>query len=140
MCYIYYLCIASVSIFPLQRVTSRNDIECPGDIISYNCSIQSNSETVHLIWRVTLPGRIPINITYDSTSTLNDVDNLKSFISTSLDSLISDEYIESTLWVIVQVDIPANQTELECITGDLGIDSVSIFVNASGMCIAIYYD
>ena len=100
---------------PLQRIVSREDIDCPGDTISYNCSIQSNSETVQLTWRVTLPGQMPIDITYDNTSNLNTVDNLGFSITTTLTTYTRDEYIESTIVFTVLRDVVMNGTELECI-------------------------
>ena len=126
-------CLASVVITPLERITSRNDIECPGDIIPYNCSIQSNSETIHLTWRVTLPGQAPINITYHNSSNLNSVDILNNFIKTSFDQYMNDEYIESTLNLTVVANVPINQTQLECFIEELGNDSVYVSVDISGI-------
>ena len=131
--------IALVIITELQRITSKENIECPGDSIPYNCSIHSNSETIHLIWRVTLPGQMPFNITYGHYTNLNSVDSLNYFITTTLTQYISDEYIESTLNMTVVADIPINQTQLECFIGDLGNNSVYVSVNISGkLCMCSY--
>ena len=111
----------------------HNDIDCPGDIIPFNCSIQSNSETVHLVWRVTLPNQSPLNITYDSSSVLHAVNSLNHFINVSLIRFESDEYVESTLAIVLQSNISADQTKLECIIHNLGNDSISLSVNSSGM-------
>ncbi len=75
---------------------------------------------------------MPINITYDNTSTLDDVNNLNSFITTSLDQYRNDEYAESTLQLTLQANVPTNQTKLECTIGNIGNDSVFKFVNSSG--------
>ena len=117
----------------LQRNVSRNDIECPGDILPYNCSIISNSETVHLIWRVTAPGLEPINVTYDHTSGKDESHSLNTFINTTLTNFVADEYIESILYVTVVADLPINQTKLECLMERLGNDTIYVPVNISGI-------
>ena len=88
---------------------------------------------MHLVWRVTLPNQSPLNITYDSSSVLYAVNNLNHFIDASLIRFDSDEYVESTLRIILQSNISADQTKLECIVNNLGNDSVSVSVNSSGM-------
>lgn len=120
---------ASVIITPLPRNVSRDDIDCPGDITSYNCSIQSNSETVHLTWRVTLPGGMPLIITYDNTSRRNNIDALNIFISANLGEYERDKYIESTLQLVLQDTISVT---LECIIQSLGYDTFTATVNSSG--------
>ncbi len=109
---------------------SRDDIECPGDIIPYNCSIQSNSETVHLTWRVILPGQMSFNVTYYGG--FENRTRLNSYISTYLTGFRSDEFIHSTLEVTVRPDIPTDQIMLECSIGDLGNHTSTVFINTSG--------
>ena len=99
----------------------------------YNCSITSNSETVHLIWRVTVPDLEPINITYNHTSKRDESNTLNTFISTTLTNFREDEYIESILYITVVADVPINQTKLECLIGHLGNDTVYVPVNISGI-------
>ncbi len=48
----------------------RSDI-CPGGNSSINCLIASNSENLHLIWRVTFPGNKQRIITHDRNSLTN---------------------------------------------------------------------
>lgn len=127
-----YIYIAFATITPLERIVSRSDIECPGDRIPYNCSILSNSETIHLTWLVKFPGQPPMNITYDISSSLRNIDILNSAISTSLERFESDKYIESTLEVMLRANLPTNQTKIDCTINDLGNDSVLVNVNSTG--------
>ena len=121
---------AIVEIIPLNRSVARNDIECPGDIIPYNCSIQSNSEAVDLTWHVTLPGEASISITYPNDR--SNRTNLNSYISSSLEGLRSDEYIHSTLRITVHPDISTDQIMLQCSIADLGNDTAIVHISISG--------
>ena len=76
---------------------------------------------------------MPINITYDNSSSLNSVDDLNDFIATTLTQYSRDECIESTLFLMVLENVRANQTEVQCFIKDLGNDSSVIFINTSGM-------
>lgn len=109
------------------------EIECPGDTISYNCSIQSNSETLHLTWQVLLPEQSPINIThYKNASIPSDLHNLSGIINSTLTDFSSGQYIESALVLTIVADITINQTQLSCIIDNIGNDTVHVFVNKSG--------
>ena len=124
------LLTANVSIFQLDGVASRDEIDCPGDILRYNCSIMSNSESIHLTWRVTFPGQMPINVTYSNVT--NDLTNLNMYTTTSLTEFQNDEYVHSTLEITVQPDIPTDFITSECLISDLGHDTVFTHVNISG--------
>ena len=103
-----------------ERNFFRDDINCPGDTILYRCSIASNSETVQLTWLVTLPGMVPVNITYDNTSIPNTVDTtFGNNITTTLTNFTVDLYTESTIMFTVLRDVVMNGTMLECISGEL---------------------
>ncbi len=118
----------------LDEFSRSADIECPGDTISYNCSILSNSEAVHLVWRITFPDTMPISITYDNESILDDIDYLRQDTSSILTTYRSDEYIESILiFTLITIDI-LNGTEVECKIGDLDEMTVTLFINSSGEC------
>ena len=121
----------SVTISPPQRSGSRPEIDCPGDTISYNCFVQSNSETVHLTWRATLPGVMPANITYDNSSEPNTEYIFHPF-SIILTEYRSDEYAASTLLLTVQPTFETNQTFLECFASGLSNDSVVVALKSSG--------
>ena len=97
----------------------------------YNCSIKSNGETVHLIWRVTVPGYAPVNTTYNGT--FDGVTNLNPYITTTLDFFESDAYISSTLKIVLQADIVIDQTLVECFINGLGNSSLITFINTSGI-------
>ena len=120
--------------------TSRDDIYCPGDTISYNCSIVSNTETPHLIWSVILPGLTPINLTYDSTSNPNTISHIDMNISATLTELITTAttefvnkvYIESIIVITVLKNVTMNGTKLECSILNLDAKSTILFVNTSG--------
>ncbi len=111
----------------------RSDIDCPGDTISYNCSILSNSETVQLIWSVEIPGLVPITITYDNSSVLNSSDNLAMNISSILLSYINDTYIHSMIILTVLRDVKINGTKLKCAIDNLENIATTLFVNTSGI-------
>ena len=115
----------------------RPEIDCPGDTITYNCSILSNTETIHLIWRVTFPGLSPVNITYDSSSTLYNTDNLPMNLSAILTKYRNEECIESLIVLTVLRNVTMNNTKVECIIADLDYETTIVFVNTSGLTIII---
>ena len=129
--------LANVSIMEADHIRNGSSlsIDCPGDMISYNCSIYSNSKAVHLTWRVTLPGLMPISITYDNSSEPNNEHMLHpfEFITTVLTEYRSEAYVVSTLLLMVQADIPTDQTLLECYIGDLAYDMVTTVVSIRGV-------
>ena len=130
-------CIATVSIIPLEPITSREDIHCPGDIIPFNCSILSNSETIHLTWSFAIPGMVPIaDITYSNITSGSDL--LTSYISTSVTGFQSDQYIHSTLEFTVQFGIPILQINLMCAITSLGFNTTVVLVNSSCKSYLIY--
>ena len=116
-----------------MRITAMNGIECPGDTIPYDCFILSNSETIHLTWSVILSGQLTNSVTYSTAdSGFNNRTNLDTYIITSLTAFKTDEFIRSTLEVIVQPNIPIHGVEVECSISDLGSASVSVVVNRAG--------
>ena len=123
---------ANVTITSLERIVSRSDIECPGDIIPFNCFIESNSETVHLTWRVTLPTGMIVDITHDNTSSINDLYLLNNFTTSILTRFMNNQYIESSLNITVLDIFLINQTKIECLIGQLDNDTVRVSVDTSG--------
>ncbi len=111
----------------------RPDIDCPGDTVSYNCSILTNSETVQLEWRITLPGSILLLSMYDNPASLNNIDNLAMGVDTILTQYRSDTYIESIIIFTVLMGITFNQSNLQCRSANLDSMSTIVFVNTSGI-------
>lgn len=109
------------------------DIDCPGDSVSYNCSIHSNSSDLHLIWRVTFAGFSPIVISYNSSSMLGTKNNFDFDISTVLTDYRASEYIESVITFRVLGNITMNEAELECSIGSLNSESLIVLFDTSGI-------
>ncbi len=114
-----------------ERNTVRSDIDCPEDTISYICSIQSNSETVNLVWNIYLPDSVPLTITYDNTSLLNNIDSSDIRFRTVLTAYNNSEYIESTILFNIVRNISTNGTILECSISDLDTETLTVFANIS---------
>ena len=110
---------------------NRPEIDCPGDTISYLCTIfVSNSEVVNLMWRVYFPRLMPINITYNSTSKLDNVDYLSMNISSTL-TRFSNENIESVI-VLTVLRNSMNGTKLTCSITDFINDTANLNVDTTG--------
>ncbi len=122
---------ASVTLYLLEQNTTRTGIDCPGDTLLYICSVLPNTERVDLIWSITLPGQMPIRITYDNTSILNNVDNLDARITTTLTDY-RDDYIESVLALAVVTDITLNGSRVDCSITNMNSDSDIVLVSTSG--------
>ncbi len=87
---------------------------------------------MHLIWLVTLPGKVPINISFDGSSSLEAVYYLDMNISATLTNYIAEEYIESIIVLTVLRDVVVNGTVIECRSGDLDRSTAIVNVNMSG--------
>ena len=124
--------VASVTLSPLERNITRTDIECPGDLIPYNCSVLSNSEEVQLTWEVTFPDQTCFSITYDNSFMPNTTDDLGANITSVLARYTSDEYIESLLVVTVLKNASMNGTLVKCRSETLDHKMVFVHVNISG--------
>ena len=118
----------------ITSLHSRGSIDYPGNTFLYNCSIQSNSEALYLTWRVTTPGET-INITYPNSS--ENRTNLNNYITTSLTGYKSDEFIHSTLEIMVNQYTPTHQIMIECSIAELGFDSISFQSSEYGIAVVI---
>lgn len=119
-----------------ERNVSRSDIECPGDVIPYNCSVWSNSENVQLTWIITFPDQTAFNVTYSSN--YNTSVDLGMGIITLLTEYVEDQYIESLLVLTVQ-NVSMNGTQLECKSAALDSMTVTVSINISSKPLAIQF-
>ena len=115
-----YTCFAaSVNLTLLSQNSARPDIDCPGDTISYNCSIESNTTNLHLTWNIILPDLSSESITYDNDSVVNNLDSLPLSINTLLSKYVSGQYIESIIFFMVIRNGTLNGTKFQCSIQDL---------------------
>ncbi len=127
----------------IERNTLRSDIDCPGDTISYNCSVLLSNNSAELTWTIALPGKIPLNITYDDSSLIdNGTDILGMGVSTLLVDYRRNEYIESVVVLTLMKNVTLNGSIVECNVSvstidndDINIGNIStlVLVNTSGM-------
>ena len=77
---------------------------------------------------------MPTNITYDNSSEANNELKLHpfEFITTVLTEYRSDEYIASTLTLLVQANVSTHQASIDCFIRGLANDSVDVTINSSG--------
>ena len=127
-----HTCTATVDLVLLLRNVSRPDIECPGDVILFRCSVQSNSETVQLSWLVTFPGQETITISYNNESNTNTLEYYPVNITARLTQYTSDQSAESELQLTVLQNVTMSGTILECMSEDLASRNVTVSVNTSG--------
>ena len=123
---------ASVSLLEMGRNVSRTDIECSGDTITYRCSVLSNSESIILMWFVTIPGKETVNITHDKRSLLDNVDYLGINITARLVDFTDQDSIESIIVLTVLDDPSVDRTVVECRSAHLDSEMTEVFVNKSG--------
>lgn len=115
----------------MTPLRSLSAFYCSGAIISYNCSIQLNTENLYLTWRVTFQYEDPINITFDNTSSLNVGNPLDRSITATLTKFEADQVIDSTIAFTVQGDV-AEEITLQCITTKEINSIVYVSLNSSG--------
>lgn len=115
----------------MTPLRSLSAFYCSGDIISYNCSIQLNTENLYLTWRVTFQYEDPINITFDNTSSLNVGNPLDRSITATLTKFEADQVIDSTIAFTVQGDV-VEEITLQCITTKEINSIVYVSLNSSG--------
>jgi hypothetical protein len=107
-------------------------IDCPGDTITCNCSIISNTENIQLLWRVNPPN---FTILYDKASLLGSNDEVNGSIFTSLVDY-RDGYIQSIL-VLTLTNISVNRRVVECGLPGVNNELVSIITTFSGTYVAL---
>ena len=125
---------ANVDLEFLENEMTLEAIDCPGDTVSYNCSIESNTEDLHLLWTIEFPDTFgnTIEVIYSDDSLLNlgRVDSLDMNVSTTLVE-IREGFIQSFITLTV-LNASMNGTIVKCSIADLDSDAVTIIVNTSG--------
>lgn len=129
----YFFFLAFIRLEFLESDNMSLDIDCPGDTITYNCSIESNTEMLHLTWSVNFPEVLPFEITYDTTLFLDfgEIDYLDMNVTASLIDF-RNGYIESIITLTV-LNAAMNGTIVECSITDLDNDIVTVLINTSGI-------
>lgn len=107
------------------------DIDCPGDSVTYNCSIVSNTEYLHLIWTVIFPDEMPVTVIYDGLSLVGNVNNLDYNITSTLIT-IREEYIESIIKINLLSNVSQDNSLIECSIEDLANESMILNLEQSG--------
>ena len=109
----------------LERTAPRTDIECPRDIIRYECAIQTNSEIMLLTWQVSLQEQIPVSVNVTNKATI-----LNDYITAALTEFTRGELIRSILEVTVFPGISTDQIVLTCSNQNVN-DSIGVLVNTA---------
>jgi hypothetical protein len=127
--------VASLQLNLADQHKRSMDMDCPGDTLSYNCSIKSNTEELQLMWNITYPDNTQIAIMYDQYSTIGAINKLEKNITASLLRYNSlDGYIESWLnLTVLEVDKNIDGTTVECRIRDLDFEDDTLSIRIAGM-------
>lgn len=111
----------NITLLPLPRIVASDDIECPGDVIPFSCSIESNSEAdLYLVQTLTIPSPNMPRLAYIYTSTIS---------RTAGDF----DFGNSTVNVVLPDDIAlVNDTDIECRIEGFGNASTILKLQTSG--------
>lgn len=115
----------------LGEMREPSVIDCPGEIITYYCSIVSNTENLLLTWNIDFPGNTSLTITYDGSFSNGTVNDLGWNVSTTLTNY-SEDYVESKLEITLLRDFDIRGTKVECSIEDLDIEIVTVDVFLAG--------
>lgn len=138
--YCLFLSIFLASVVITSENSIDSGIDCLGDSISFNCSVQTNSEQPELIWTVSLPQlETRLTIRYDHESVINNRDNLGLNITALLTQFRNESvlnhrtiHLASTITLKMLEDISVNGTSLECYTEELDNDAATVLIDYSG--------
>ena len=91
------------------------DMLCPGDIISFQCRIFSSLD-LYLEWRVTVPGLMPENVTYDNSTSIGTMTDWDMNITSELTSFEPGDHVESVIVLTLSEEALRRNTTttLEC--------------------------
>lgn len=134
-----FVIAATVNLVLLEQEKMSTEIDCPGDTITFNCSIESNTEDLHLVWTLTFPKMLPFEVLYDGTNlTFDAVDDNEMNVTTSLLNYdILDGYIESVITLtVLDANVSMDGTAVECSIADLDYKNITLLINTSGISLA----
>ena len=117
----------------LNLLDRNEDIDCPGDTISYLCSIESKSEDLQLSWTVTPPSGCPPFSADFRNSSDPDITNDCTGIVVSLTNYTRNVGLASVLNLTVSRSSQINGTEIECRIANLSYQAVTVFINTAGI-------
>lgn len=97
-----------------QRNTIHSDIDCPGDHITYTCTVHSNSITLDLVWNITLSAEMSQQVAFSSAADLNRIINLNRNAFVVLEEYDSGNSARSTFTLVPEVGVTLSQTAIWC--------------------------
>ncbi len=125
---ISFIYIVSLSLSLLERSAT---IDCPGNTISYSCSITSNSDSITLIWTLLIPGLDVISSEFGAESALNESRTFGPNVSFTLTEYVNGEHIVSILVFTVGMNVDINQTSISCEIPSLATDTIDLKINSA---------
>ena len=114
---------------------SRTLFECPGDVIIFVCSVDTNSENPQLRWRATHPdisGSEEVSYNLSTALGTSEVGFARITLREFRNITSLDTYIESAFEIIVLQERSLDQLLLECSSENLSNSSLHLIVNSSG--------
>lgn len=103
-------------------------MDCPGDTISYSCSITSNAESTQLIWSVTFPGNTPTAYIYNRT-VMNSSVSVSTNHRSESEANYRNIYMQSTIILTILRNVSMNRAKLECNLA--GVNNATEYNNAA---------
>ena len=120
-----------ISLYEEQR---RELIDCPDDVISYQCKVESNHDELHLTWNITTPGSQPMTIQYNRNSDKLTSTQLGVGITSYLSEYNPTEgYIKSFLVINLKKKGILNRIHLKCYMTDISTNEKTTYIRKSGM-------
>lgn len=111
------LLIVNITILPLPRIVASSNIECPGDVIPYSCSVQSNSDTD----------------LYQVQNLVLGIPKLEYTLVSNISRITGSDFGTSIINVVLPVDVMSvNNTEIECRIENYGDDRIHVELITSG--------
>lgn len=117
----------------LNEERNLPNIDCFGSAISYTCSIMTNAEYLHLVWRVNIPHMVPMSVVYLQDTSINTTTTFTPALSATL-MTIAEGFIQSVIEFIPQspADLSYNGTTVECSIANLANNTVILSAPSLG--------